>query len=156
MHYIIYKTVNKLNSRYYIGMHQCSTLQDSYLGSNKILKQAIKKYGRKNFERTILHECASLEEMSQLEKQILTAEILNDPQCYNICGGGTGGSAKQVGIENEIMKRGIFRDDLQHKRAEWAGQGGKSVSDRTKAYESANLQQYSKENGRRAGQAQRG
>ena len=51
-HYI-YLTTNKINGMKYIGKHY-GELDDSYLGSGKILKRAIEKYGKENFEKSIL------------------------------------------------------------------------------------------------------
>ena len=44
MHYTIYKITNKINNKFYIGMHQTKKLDDGYMGSGKRLKLAIKKY----------------------------------------------------------------------------------------------------------------
>jgi hypothetical protein len=68
MYFIIYKTTNIINGKYYIGKHKTNDLNDGYLGSGKLLKRAIKKYGTENFHREILHHCKSDEEMNLLEK----------------------------------------------------------------------------------------
>ena len=55
MYHTIYVTTNKINGKKYIGKHQTSDLNDNYLGSGILLKQAIKKYGKKKFrERNII------------------------------------------------------------------------------------------------------
>ena len=43
--YYIYLTTNTINNMKYIGKHY-GELNDSYLGSGKILKRAIEKYGK--------------------------------------------------------------------------------------------------------------
>jgi len=48
----IYLTVNQINGKIYIG--QTSINKNGYIGSGKLLKKAIKKYGKYNFIRTIL------------------------------------------------------------------------------------------------------
>ena len=88
--YLIYKTTNKLNGKYYIGQHVTQDLDDGYLGSGKRFGNALRKYGAENFEREILHFCESFEEMNQKEAEIVTEEVVNDPMSYNLMLGGKG------------------------------------------------------------------
>lgn len=88
MYHFVYKTVNLLNNKFYIGVHTTDNLYDSYLGSGKILQLAIKKYGKNNFERRILKLFSSREECLQFEKEILSEDMLTSINCYNICTGG--------------------------------------------------------------------
>jgi hypothetical protein len=88
MFYTIYKTTNIVNGKFYIGKHQTKDLNDGYLGSGKLLKRAIKKYGIENFHKEILFECRSEEHMNTLEKIL----VVPDPELnYNLCDGGKGG-----------------------------------------------------------------
>lgn len=43
----IYLTTNTINGKKYIGM--CTRDDDWYFGSGKLIKSAIKKYGKENF-----------------------------------------------------------------------------------------------------------
>lgn len=88
--YLLYKTTNKNDGKYYIGAHETTKEKDSYLGSGIHLKKAIKKYGRGCFIRETLIECKSKEEMF-LEEQKLISLHLGDPKCYNLKSGGVGG-----------------------------------------------------------------
>jgi len=97
MNYIIYKTTNKINGKYYTGCHQTDNLDDGYLGSGKYLKYAIRKYGRSNFKFEILHNISSKEEMFELERIIVNEELVNDPMSYNLKIGGSGGNPGIVG-----------------------------------------------------------
>lgn len=48
--YIIYKTTNLVNGKFYVGQHyQKSSEFDGYLGSGIKILNAIKKYGKENF-----------------------------------------------------------------------------------------------------------
>jgi hypothetical protein len=48
MLYTVYRTVNQINQKFYIGVHKTMNPMDNYLGSGKILGRAIKKYGKEN------------------------------------------------------------------------------------------------------------
>ena len=92
MKYTIYKITNKLNNKYYIGIHATENPYDSYMGSGKIIKTAVLKYGKDNFEKEILHIFDTLEEALLKEKEIVTDEFVKRPDVYNISlGGGIGG-----------------------------------------------------------------
>ena len=91
MYYFIYKTTNKINGKYYIGMHKTDNLEDGYLGSGTHFKRALEKYGRENFEREILEYCSSDEEMHLAEARYITEDVVNDKNSYNLKLGGDGG-----------------------------------------------------------------
>jgi group I intron endonuclease len=92
MYYIVYKTINKINGKYYIGKHETETLSDGYLGSGLLLKKAIKKYGHENFSREILYVFDNKNEMEAKEREIITESMISDSSCYNIAIGGQGGN----------------------------------------------------------------
>lgn len=97
MNYFIYKTTNLLNGMFYIGAHQTNNLNDSYLGSGKHLKRAIKKYGSEHFKFEIIHLVSSKEEMFELERIIVNESFVKDPLTYNLKIGGSGGNPGIVG-----------------------------------------------------------
>lgn len=88
MFYTIYRITNLINGRFYIGKHQTKDLQDGYMGSGRLLKQAIKKYGADNFHKEILHVVQTEKEMDLLEKILVVPDIETN---YNLCDGGKGG-----------------------------------------------------------------
>lgn len=106
MFYTIYKITNKINGKAYIGKHQTRSLDDTYMGSGKYLKHAIKKYGIENFTKEILFIFETEEEMNFMEKQIVTLDFCNSTETYNICEGGQGGFSyiNNSGIRNGFEK----------------------------------------------------
>lgn len=89
--FIIYKTTNIKNNKFYIGMHQTDDLDDGYLGSGTRLSRSIRYHGKENFKKKILHLLESKEEMIQKEIEIVNEELLKDPLCMNLKPGGNGG-----------------------------------------------------------------
>lgn len=86
--FVVYKTINIINNRYYIGVHRTKNINDKYLGSGVLLKTAIKKYGRENFKKEILEIFDSYEEAFNKEREIVTLELIEEGECYNLhCGG---------------------------------------------------------------------
>ena len=88
MRFTIYKTTNTLNGRFYIGAHQTEDPNDSYLGSGKLLRRAIKKYGRASFVKDVLHDFDTREEMYAKERELVNTEFKRDPGNYNLIEGG--------------------------------------------------------------------
>lgn len=89
--HFIYKTTNLLNNKFYIGMHSTSNLKDGYLGSGTHLRRSIRKYGIDNFKLEILEWCNTRDELIEREKENITENHINDPNCYNMKNGGLGG-----------------------------------------------------------------
>lgn len=96
MYGFIYITTNLLNGKKYIGMCKYSH-EKNYLGSGKLLKEAIKKYGEKNFKREVLEVCETFESMCQSEeKWIEKYDAVNNKNFYNLVEGGFGGSSEYL------------------------------------------------------------
>ena len=88
MFYLIYKTTNLINGKYYIGCHVTENPRDDYLGSGTALKKSIKKYGKENFSRKTIGIAASEENMIRLESLLVTVADVRNPECYNLIPGG--------------------------------------------------------------------
>lgn len=100
-YYIIYRTINLINEKIYIGVHGTNNLIDNYIGSGKLLKRAIKKYGRKWFKRKILFIFDDIEEAYEKEREIVNEALIMRSDVYNIHGGGMGGRV----ISEETRKK---------------------------------------------------
>ena len=87
MFYTVYKITNKLNGKFYIGKHQTLNVNDGYMGSGKLIKYAISKYGVENFDKEILAVCNNEIDMNNMEKKLV---VLSE-NSYNLCEGGNGG-----------------------------------------------------------------
>lgn len=90
MYFIVYKTTNLINGKYYIGHHRSKVLNDIYLGSGAALICAIKKYGKQNFARENLFVFSDEDTMLLCEVELIDYHI-DDRQCYNMKRGGKGG-----------------------------------------------------------------
>ena len=86
----MYKTTNKVNGKFYIGMHSTDNLNDNYLGSGWVLKEAIKKYGKQNFIREILFIYDSRQQAMRKEAEIVNKVFIKDNNNYNLTVGGNG------------------------------------------------------------------
>ena len=111
MFYYLYQIKNKINGKIYIGVHKTSNIDDGYMGSGKVIAAAIQKHGIKNFEKTILENFKSSEEMFNREKEIVTEEFLSRNDVYNLRRGGTGGfdylnKTRQNNSANQYLKGG--------------------------------------------------
>ena len=88
--YTIYKTTNKLNNKVYIGMHKTKNPYDGYMGSGKLFKRAVGKYGKENFVKEVLFIFDTAEEMFAKEKEIVNKLFIESNNTYNIMEGGRG------------------------------------------------------------------
>lgn len=87
----LYRITNKLNHKIYIGVHSTNNLNDGYMGSGVILKQAQEKWGIENFEKEILEFYDTAAEMLDAERNVVTPEFRGRKDTYNIAlGGGSG------------------------------------------------------------------
>lgn len=76
--FTVYKTTNLINGKIYVG-------------SGKILIQAIAKYGIENFSKELLFVYDNADEMFLKESEIVNSEFIKSNNTYNIKIGGEGG-----------------------------------------------------------------
>lgn len=108
-----------MNEKFYIGVHKTNKTTDNYLGSGKILKRAIEKYGVENFKRIILFETENREEAYAKEKELV--EISTNS--YNLKSGGEGGFDF---INKNKLQVPNLKNDGSVKHIERCQKGGKN------------------------------
>lgn len=91
MFYYLYKITNLVNNKIYVGVHKTEDINDGYMGSGKVIRSAIEKYGIENFKKDILETFQDDKSMYAREKEIVTEEFLSREDVYNLRRGGYGG-----------------------------------------------------------------
>ncbi len=130
MRYTVYQTTNSVNQKIYIGVHKTADPDDRYLGSGKVLKEAVKKYGRSAFVKIILAAYDTLEEAYAKEAELVNSEFVLRSDTYNqVCGGVTT-------VDWTDERKAHYSQRL---RGENHPQWGKPLSPETKAKQSASL-----------------
>lgn len=142
-YYLIYQIRNKLNGMIYIGQHQTDNINDDYMGSGIRIQRAIEKYGVDNFEKTILFECSSEEEMNKKEAEIVNEDFIARDDVYNITLGGRGGwnhitfENRSIASKNGWINKSIEAREKYAERAKYIYLGKKrSIKSRMKTSES--------------------
>lgn len=105
MYGFIYLTINMINGKKYVGMCKASH-EKRYIGSGKLLKKAIHKYGRESFGRIILEECESFEQLCEAEKRwIDKLNAVESEEYYNLYYGGFGGCSTSMKVYWNIFTK---------------------------------------------------
>lgn len=89
--HVIYQVTNKINGRFYVGMHSTFDINDGYFGSGRRIKAEIAKYGLENFEKKILEVLPDRKALELREAEIVDAVLLKNRLCLNLKLGGAGG-----------------------------------------------------------------
>jgi hypothetical protein len=147
MYYTIYKIINNIDGREYIGQHKTKKLDDDYMGSGKHLISAQKFHGIENFSKEILFIFDNEHEMDAKEAELVTEEYCKRDDTYNIAPGGFGGGYRYLNLsglnlygknrENAIkaLAKGTqTQKQLRENDSEWVENHSKSTSDGLKSY----------------------
>ena len=150
MHYYLYKVTNLVNNRFYVGVHKTKEMDDGYMGSGKVIQQAIEKYGIKNFQKEILEVFDNSKAMYDREKEIVTEEFLKTEDVYNLRLGGNGGwdyitknglntTPEILKKRGESIKKSYIGKDCSGKNS---ASFGKKHSEQTKQHISKKRKEY--------------
>ena len=90
MPYTVYKVTNLVTQDFYIGVHKTDDPNDAYLGSGKVIREQVARYGPENFQKVILHSFDKRKEAYRLEAELVNP-LLGTPGCLNLHPGGHGG-----------------------------------------------------------------
>lgn len=117
---IIYKTINLINGKVYVG--QDSNNNPNYLGSGILLYNAINKYGKENFKKEIIEFCNTRKELN--EREIFWIKKLDSRDRnigYNISEGGTIGDQftfhpdkENIRKRQQIAKKNLMKPVYQY------------------------------------------
>lgn len=88
MKYMVYRTTNNINGKIYIGFHKFVSFDDGYLGSGKLMRRAIEKYGSENFTREVLYVFDTPEEALAKEAELVNENFIKRVDVYNLALGG--------------------------------------------------------------------
>lgn len=113
MYGYIYMTTNLINNKIYIGQHKSKLYNPKYLGSGKLIRRAIEKYGKENFKNELIDTAETLEELCEKEIYwIKEKKALQVQGNYNILKGGQFGDVT-YGLSQEEYKK--YCDKLKGK-----------------------------------------
>jgi len=105
---IIYRTHNLINGKMYVGSSKYN--RDSYLGSGKLIKRAIKKYGKESVRKEILEECQENDIKEREEYWLKKYDCSTTDEYYNLISTSEGGNTMEGFTETAAriihMKKG--------------------------------------------------
>ena len=92
MYGVIYKIINKINGKIYVGKTTTSIKQRmaSHKRADTVIGKAIRKHGWENFSVEVLEECDTNEQINEREKFWIVTLNCKTPNGYNRSDGGDG------------------------------------------------------------------
>ena len=115
---VIYKTTNLVNGKVYVGKDMKN--DPLYMGSGKLLRSAICKYGEENFVKEILEVCEDAVHLSSRESYWIEQLSSIAPNGYNLAAGGNGGNTRKGFSDEEYANWLHNKSSAQNgKRSFW-------------------------------------
>lgn len=119
---IIYKAVNKINNKVYIGqtvkLLKIRIIEHINSKDNCYFHKAIRKYGKDNFEWEIIEECESKAELDEMEFHYIKQYNSFGIDGYNLTFGGLGNSGRKFDdkykLKQSELKKRLFRNKTNH------------------------------------------
>jgi len=138
--YVIYKIINKVNKKYYIGKHVTEDINDDYFGSGKLIQKAIKKYGKNKFIKKILFVFDNEKDMIEKEVELLSERNIypTNKKSYNLNLGGDG-SFEYIN-KNNLSNTEILKKQKSEKMKKY-------WTEERKLKKSLDMKRYNEENG---------
>lgn len=107
--YTVYKVTNKINGKFYIGVHKTDNPYDSYMGSGVAVRRAIDKYGRDSFKKDVLF-ITDIKEAAYIKEAELTVDFVRE-DCYNMKQGGAGGFTRENSLKGNAASLKLLTKD---------------------------------------------
>lgn len=105
MYYYLYKTTNKINDKFYYGVHKHTSLFDKkYFGSGTAINRAVLKHGIDNFSTEVVSYYSTIEEAYSAERILVTDDLIMDKNCYNMVRGGKGGGVTKPFLSEKSLE----------------------------------------------------
>jgi group I intron endonuclease len=106
MYYGLYKITNLVNGKMYIGQHVTDNLDDGYMGSGKLMKRALSKYGAENFRKEWLGFYEDEEELNYMERVFVDETWISRADTYNLQIGGGLRQSEAVKLKMQLSHIG--------------------------------------------------
>lgn len=146
---LVYKVVNKINNKCYIGQttqslkrrmynHKYDALNNT---DNSYFHNAIRKYGWESFKWIQIYKCNSLDDLFEKEQYFINKFNSLTPTGYNLTLGGSGRIGYKCSEETKKQMRGRVVSEQTRARLRVASIGRKH-SEKTKEKISMSLQRH--------------
>ena len=100
----VYLITNKINGKKYIGSSRKNQIDENYYGSGKAIKDALKKYGKNNFQRDILWEGKG--NARKIETYFLEGvNAANNPLYYNMTNDARGNNIHKEETKKTVSEK---------------------------------------------------